>query len=175
MWVLTFLVCGDQNAGKSPFLHSFSYTDEPAWLSLSSFLPILSSAFLNVRLLAADDDTPPRDELPYLDTDIGRSNFLMTAENFAFFMQEMGLGEAPELRDCLAHDSRFVLTQFIEIGGDHLDRLLARPAREPAAPTAAARWGCSAPSRAWPPARARTTCRRRPAARGASSTTRPTP
>ena len=133
--VLSFVVLGDQNAGKSTFLHAFSYTDEPAWLSLSSFLPILSSAFLNVRLLAADDDTPPRDELPYLDTDIGRSNFLMTAENFAFFMQEMGLGEAPELRDCLAHDSRFVLTQFIEIGGDHLDRLLARQAREPATPT----------------------------------------
>ena len=38
------VVVGPPGAGKSTFLHSFSYTDEPAWLSLSSFLPILSSA-----------------------------------------------------------------------------------------------------------------------------------
>ena len=132
--VFSFVLLGDQNAGKSTFLHSFSYTDEPNWLELSSYLPLLSSAFLNVRLLPPGDDTPPRDELPYIDTDIGRSNFLMTAENFAFFLHEFGLapdsdargaGASPPLRECLG-DARYVLTQFIEIGGDHLDRLIAR-------------------------------------------------
>ena len=128
------MLLGDQNAGKSTFLHAFSYTDEPHWLELSSYLPLLSSAFLNVRLLPPGDDTPPRDELPYLDTDIGRSNFLMTAENFIFFLREFGLAPtsdacgaavAPPLSECLG-DARYVLTQFIEVGGDHLDRLMAR-------------------------------------------------
>ena len=88
---LTFVLLGDQNAGKSTFLHAFAHADDRGWLALSSYLPIISAAFLNVRLLPTEDDTPPRDELPFLDTDIGRANFLMTAENFAFFLQEFGL------------------------------------------------------------------------------------
>lgn len=151
--VFSFVLLGDQNAGKSTFLHSFSYTDEPQWLELSSYLPLLSSAFLNVRLLPPGDDTPPLDELPYLDTDIGRSNFLMTAENFLFFLREFGL--APDgdthgteasrlLGECLG-DTRYVLTQFIEVGGDHLDRLIARANPTSCTPD----YGESHPSPGW--------------------------
>ena len=89
-------------------------------------------------MLPTEDTTPPRNELPFLDTDIGRANFLMTTENFAFFLQEFGLVStaatgggnlaaggmaAPSLGECLG-DATFVLTQFIEIGGDHLDWLI---------------------------------------------------
>jgi hypothetical protein len=128
--VFTFLLLGDQNAGKSTFLHSFVYDDEPSWLELSSYLPIISSMFLNARFLPPESRTPPRDELPYLDTDVGRASFVLTLEAFAFFCQEFGLPVAEMTFDA---DTRFVLVQFIEIGGDHLDSLMGAAGSGPLA------------------------------------------
>lgn len=65
----TFLLLGDQNAGKSTFLHAFAHHSDASWLSLSSILPILNSSFLNASLTASR--VPPMDEPPFIDTDVG--------------------------------------------------------------------------------------------------------
>ena len=66
----TFLLLGDQNAGKSTFLHSFSHAGDATWLEIVSYLPIISASFVNASL-CTDSATPPMDEPPFLDTDIG--------------------------------------------------------------------------------------------------------
>ena len=48
-----FLLLGDQNSGKSTFLHAFTHAADESWLELVSILPILSSTFLNAQLLPA--------------------------------------------------------------------------------------------------------------------------
>ena len=40
----TFLLLGDQNAGKSTFLHSFSHAGDATWLEIVSYLPIISAS-----------------------------------------------------------------------------------------------------------------------------------
>lgn len=67
----TFLLLGDQNAGKSTFLHAFTHEADASWLSLVSLLPIISSSFLNASLLPSSE-APPMDEPPFIDTDIGK-------------------------------------------------------------------------------------------------------
>ena len=94
--VFTFLLLGDQNAGKSTFLHAFSHAGSSSWLALGSYLPILSASFLNASL-RADSTTPPMDEPPFLDTDIGRASLLLTLEDFAFFVSEFELGGAVDV------------------------------------------------------------------------------
>lgn len=64
------------------------------------------------------------DELPFLDTDIGRLTLLVTAENFQFFCEEQSVQVK------IPAKSRYVLIQFIEIGGDHLDSLMDFDVRE---------------------------------------------
>lgn len=49
--VMSFLLIGDQNAGKSTFLHSFCHFNDPNYLELSAILPILSATFVNTRFL----------------------------------------------------------------------------------------------------------------------------
>ncbi|CAD7950194.1 unnamed protein product [Amoebophrya sp. A25] len=44
---LSFLVVGDQNAGKSTFLHSFSNFEDSNFMRLQSFLPAITSTFRN--------------------------------------------------------------------------------------------------------------------------------
>ena len=114
--VLTFLLCGDQNAGKSTLLHAFCHETDAGFTRLSSLLPVLASGFTNVRILRAG--LPPRDELPFLDTDVARSTVLVTVENFAFFCDEMKLPHAT-----FAEGTCYVLLHLVELGGDHLDRL----------------------------------------------------
>jgi hypothetical protein len=63
---MTFLLVGDQNAGKSTFLHSFCRHYDAHFLSLSSLLPLLSSTFVNTRFLWEDDQRPPIDEPPFI-------------------------------------------------------------------------------------------------------------
>ena len=108
----TFLLLGDQNAGKSTFLHAFSHAGDATWLEIGSYLPIISASFVNASL-CTDSATPPMDEPPFLDTDIGkplgstrhsllntrtqltthdsrltagRASLLLTLEDFAFFV-----------------------------------------------------------------------------------------
>eukprot|EP00899_Mesostigma_viride_P017292 jgi/Mesvir1/25564/Mv01798-RA.3 len=119
--MLTFLLLGDQNAGKSSFIHSFCYADDPSYLTLQSYLPILSASFHNARFLSRSSDVPARDELPFLDTDIARASFLMTVDSFSFFLQEFGI----QGWDDLEPDLRYVMVQFIELGGDHLDQMMS--------------------------------------------------
>ncbi|CAE6961416.1 unnamed protein product [Symbiodinium sp. CCMP2456] len=136
--VRSFVLLGDQNAGKSTMLHSFCRNGDAGFMQLSSLLPILSSSFLNTRMvpeswLRGQDDINQlslvRDELPFMDTDIARGLVMLSVENFAFFAQEFGLWdpnrmeEAPEFMN-FDPQVRFVTLQFTELGGDHLDRLL---------------------------------------------------
>ncbi|CAE7031692.1 unnamed protein product [Symbiodinium sp. CCMP2592] len=136
--VRSFVLLGDQNAGKSTMLHSFCRNGDAGFMQLSSLLPILSSSFLNTRMvpeswLQGQDDINQlslvRDELPFMDTDIARGLVMLSVENFAFFAQEFGLWdpsrmeEAPEFMK-FEPQVRFVTLQFTELGGDHLDRLL---------------------------------------------------
>ncbi|CAE7494959.1 unnamed protein product [Symbiodinium natans] len=136
--VRSFLLLGDQNAGKSTMLHSFCRNGDAGFMQLSSLLPILSSSFLNTRIvphswLGQEDPNQlkslVRDEIPFMDTDIARGLVMLSIENFAFFAQEFGLWdptcteEAPEFMK-FDPEVRFVTLQFTELGGDHLDRLL---------------------------------------------------
>jgi len=50
-----------------------------------------------------------------------KGNFLLTAEDFRFFLEEHQL---ESLIDDIDLDVRFVVVQFVEIGGDHLDSLM---------------------------------------------------
>ena len=50
---------------------------------------------------------------------MGRASFLLTLEAFLFFCDEFGLLD-DAMRGRFEPSTRFVLTQFIEIGGDHL-------------------------------------------------------
>ena len=54
----TFLLLGDQNAGKSTFLHAFSHTGDATWLEIGSYLPIISASFVNASL-STDSAAPP--------------------------------------------------------------------------------------------------------------------
>ena len=120
--VYSFVLIGDQNAGKSTFLHAFVGHGDVSWLELTSYLPILTSSFLNARLLAGADALP-MDEPPFLDTDIGRATLLLTLEDFAFFCDEFDLGRRAELEALAAARTCHVAVQLIEVGGDHLDRM----------------------------------------------------
>ncbi|CAK9081949.1 Crooked neck-like protein 1 (Crooked neck homolog) [Durusdinium trenchii] len=132
--VKNFVLLGDQNAGKSTMLHSFCRSGDAGFMQLSSLLPILSSSFINTRMvphsLLDDPDEPLsaiRDELPYMDTDIARGLVMLTLENFGFFCQEFGLWNPAEPTPSFLDfdpEVRFVALHFTELGGDHLDRLL---------------------------------------------------
>lgn len=54
--VYSFVLMGDQNAGKSTFLHSFSHNTDLNYLELSSLLPVLSASFVNTRVYACSFD-----------------------------------------------------------------------------------------------------------------------
>src|SRR3989338_5923062 len=76
--IYTFILTGDQNAGKSTFLHAFTNWTSNGFLELTSFIPLLSSTFINSRFRAPDSGRPPMDQPPFLDTDIARTTFLLT-------------------------------------------------------------------------------------------------
>lgn len=87
--MFTFLLVGDQNAGKSSFLHAFTSSKDANFMKLCSFLPILSSTFSNARFLPEGADFI--DELPFLDTDLGRGTILITVQDFLFFCADSDL------------------------------------------------------------------------------------
>ena len=119
--IFTFLLLGDQNAGKSTFLHSFTARKDGNWYDLAREIPILSSNFINTRFIEANV-IPPIDDLPFLVTDIARATILLLREDFEYFLQEHNL-QKEELSD----DIRYIIIQFIEIGGDHLDLMMYQP------------------------------------------------
>ena len=114
--VHTFLLLGDQNAGKSTFLHSFTYEQDTNFLSLTSYLPMLSTTFINSRFLSEGSPIAPLDEPPFLDTDLARATVLLTLEDFLFFLNEFGL---PIDASLYPRDARYSVMQFIEIGRIH--------------------------------------------------------
>jgi hypothetical protein len=130
----TLLLLGDQNAGKSTFLHAFANAEHAGWLELLSILPILSASFANAQFRTDAPDpkgggAPAMDQPPFLDTDVGRTSFLLTLEDFSLFIDEYELPIAmDELRAMSAASVRYAAVELIEIGGDHLDRMVARRA-----------------------------------------------
>ncbi len=112
--VRTLLLLGDQNAGKTTFLHCFADVDDDGFTRLTSALPVLQASFLNSRFLP---EGSPMDELPFLDTDIARSTVLVGMDDWNFVLEEHGL--PPESSRCAC-----MCLQLLEIGGDHLDRIM---------------------------------------------------
>ena len=88
-------------------------------------LPILASSFCNLRYAPTQPEAGgapaplPRDEPPFLDTDLGRATVLLGAEDFAFYADEFGFQT-----DLLAPGIAYVVMQLLEFGGDHLDALM---------------------------------------------------
>jgi hypothetical protein len=121
-----FLVLGDQNAGKSTFLHAWTFESDPSFLTLVSELPVLSSQFVNSRFILSPHASleHARDELPFLDTDIARATVLLTTEDFVFWLRERQL-HVPQILLDLHSPIMYCQLHFIEIGGDHLDRLMS--------------------------------------------------
>ena len=156
--VLTYLLIGDQNAGKSSkppsnhcsflnssissplflaFIQSFTYHNDANWMDILCELPILTSSFINTRFFPGKSDQvpaawKPRDEPPFIDTDLARGTLMLTRDDFMFLLDERGLPVPPHP---LLHISpldplapRYVVIQLIEIGGDHIDLLMAHKA-----------------------------------------------
>jgi hypothetical protein len=113
--VRTVLLLGDQNAGKTTFLHCFADQDDDEFTRLTSQLPILQASFLNSRFLP--EGGCAMDELPFLDTDLARSTVLLGMDDWNFVLEERGLPHE-------ASKSAFMCLQLLEVGGDHLDRLM---------------------------------------------------
>jgi hypothetical protein len=141
-WLASFLLLGDQNAGKSTFLHAFTYAQDARFTELTQLLPILSATFVNTRytfqshtrslttvlslfrcrswaslhphthtsrrFLPAESTTPPRDELPFLDTDLARGTVLLTLEDFFFWCRENDIDVGSSSP---SPDTRFVLVR----------------------------------------------------------------
>jgi hypothetical protein len=123
--VLSVVIVGDQNAGKSTFLHAFAATDDPSFMELQSLFPTIASNFLNSRFLPVTPggEAQAMDEPPFLDTDLARATLVLTVDDFAFFADERGLD--PELVSSLVGpNERYVAVQLIELGGDHLDQMM---------------------------------------------------
>lgn len=120
-----FLLLGDQNAGKSTFLHAFTHAGTLSWLQLNSILPILTSSFVNAQLATeVMRGTAAMDEPPFIDTDVARATLLLTLEDFAFFVDEFSLPISREALERLAAEHvRYATIELVEIGGDHLDRM----------------------------------------------------
>ena len=124
--VIRFVVTGDRNAGKSTLLHAFVNAHDQDWLRLTSLLPVLTGSFTNARFggppsgpFAVDpkkESCPPRDELPYLDTDVARTTLVFTREDFLFFCAEFRVSVDAQTCDYSA-------IEFVELGGDHLDAM----------------------------------------------------
>eukprot|EP00040_Diaphanoeca_grandis_P016437 m.84786 g.84786 ORF g.84786 m.84786 type:complete len:617 (-) comp25803_c1_seq1:342-2192(-) len=120
--VFTFVLLGDQNAGKSTFLHSFSHQNDQNFLEMTSLLPVLSASFVNTRFLSESDGRAPIDEIPFIDTDIARSTLSLTIDDFAFWVVERDLDHS--LVTSLPKGTTYVVIQFLEFGGDHLDQIM---------------------------------------------------
>jgi len=120
-YVVRFVVTGDRNAGKSTLLHAFVNAHDRDWLRVTSLLPVLTGTFANARFAGAFEPSVPRDELPYLDTDVARCTLVLTREDFLFFLREFDL---PVVGEMATYD--YAAIEFLELGGDHLDAMIQR-------------------------------------------------
>ncbi|MHA2102732.1 MAG: hypothetical protein ACW981_04855, partial [Candidatus Hodarchaeales archaeon] len=73
--------------------------------------------FINTRFVNEGEDFI--DEPPFIDTDIGRGTILFNREDFEFVLRENDIKQIE-----LTAKTRYVLINFIEVGGDHLDRII---------------------------------------------------
>lgn len=118
--VVRIVIVGDRNAGKSTLLHALVNFHDRDWLRVTSLLPVVAGSFVNRRFGDAGPCVPgsaPRDELPYLDTDVARSTVVLTREDFRFFVAEFGL-------DVAVGSSDYVALELVELGGDHLEAMM---------------------------------------------------
>ena len=115
VYTKTIVIIGDQNAGKTTFLHSFCGKDDLHFTELMGEFPMLCSTFLNTRFLS--HELSAMDEAPFIDTDIARTTVLFSTDDWNFFLSEHDMA----VLDTKCH---FVCLQFVEIGGDHLDRIM---------------------------------------------------
>lgn len=117
----SYVLIGDQNAGKSTFLHALTNHESRNFMHLCNYFPMLYSKFINSRLI--NPHRKPIDEYPFLDTDLARASVLLSIDAFRFFCKEQGLPWALD-NWSLAEDIRYVGLTFVEVGGDHLDRMM---------------------------------------------------
>ncbi|MFW9930617.1 MAG: hypothetical protein ACFFD1_14605, partial [Candidatus Thorarchaeota archaeon] len=118
MAILNVILVGNRNSGKSTFIHAFTDIDDENFFDVLVELPIISSSFINTRFL--ENKSSPMDIPPFIDTDIARGIILFNKEDFDFLLSEYSISEIK-----MALDTRYVMIQFIEIGGDHLERLIS--------------------------------------------------
>ncbi|KAK2963291.1 hypothetical protein BLNAU_1824 [Blattamonas nauphoetae] len=119
--VHSILLLGDQNAGKTSFLHSFGASNDPRFIYLFNLIPYLTTSFINTRFLL-DPTSQYMDEPPYLDTDLGRAMIMFTRDDWDFFCDENEVSPANSIPS--KRDAQYVCVEFVEIGGDHLDRMI---------------------------------------------------
>ena len=112
------IILGDQNAGKTTFLYWLSCLRP----SVTSRLPYISSSFRNSRWLTTHLDSA-RDEPPFLDSDLCAVSLLFSADDWYFMNAEFHGPIEPV--------DAPVRANLVEIGGDHLDRLLAARSNVP--------------------------------------------
>ncbi|KAH0488404.1 MAG: hypothetical protein KVP17_005205 [Porospora cf. gigantea B] len=105
------VILGDQNAGKTTFLYWLSCLRP----SVTSRLPYISSSFRNSRWLTTGLESA-RDEPPFLDSDLCAVSLLFSADDWHFMNAELNGPITPT--------DAPVRANLVEIGGDHLDRLL---------------------------------------------------
>ena len=118
---IRFLILGDQNAGKTTFLHALSVGS----MEISSHIPAISGSFVNARFLLTDIERERGEEIsrilmdepPFLDTDIGRTSLLFNNSDFRFLCFQCGV-------DSFESVAPFICLELAEFGGDHLDRLV---------------------------------------------------
>lgn len=116
---LSVLLLGDQNAGKTTLLHAFTYHHDVNYTHLSDALPLLAAVFVNARFLAPDAPlAAAMDQPPYVDTDLARCTMLAAMDDWQRFLADAGLPPCPSR-------APYCVVQLLEVGGDHLDRLMA--------------------------------------------------
>lgn len=119
-------------------MEAFCHAPDPNWLDVLCELPVLASSFVNTRFrpapgaaAAATAHWTPRDEPPFLDTDLARATVLLTHADYAFFCAEHGIAlPAPRAG---TRAPAFVVVQLVELGGDHIDLMMRAAADVPPA------------------------------------------
>lgn len=135
---ITQFLLGDQNAGKTSWLLSLCPEEGQVTL-LQSLIPACEITFQNLRIcnvpaMEAAGQNPLSlacDQGSLLDTDVAKLTLLFTFRDALFFAEETGNTALTNLllsrgvggNDGDCDGSTLLRLTFIELGGDHLDRL----------------------------------------------------